>query len=203
MAFTAAKNKTFFIQLCVCSLVFVLVYGCTNKYAAKADSLFHVYSYWETKLPLIPVMIVPYFSMNLLFIIALYTLPDEHSMARLSHGILMAILVAGVIFYCFPAHLGFVRNTPSYLGGLYESLFAIDEPHNLFPSLHVAISTITYLAIKQNLKKRLNYYLLTVWITLIVSSVIFTHQHHLFDIFTGILLAYFCFKICFSASLTR
>jgi membrane-associated phospholipid phosphatase len=44
---------------------------------------------------------------------------------------------------------------------------------------------------------------LTVWILMICASVVLVHQHHLFDIFTGLILAYLAIKTVYRRFVPR
>ena len=68
------------------------------------------------------------------------------------------------------------------------TLFALDHPHNLVPSLHVAWSCAAVLAIIRHTGRGLTL-LFLLWLVLIVSSVLLVHQHHVADVVTGLLLA--------------
>ena len=99
-------------------------------------------------------------------------------------------LLGGVIFFLFPAQLGFVRQVPEspLYRTMYTTLFALDHPHNLVPSLHVAWSCAAVLAIIRHTGRGLTL-LFLLWLVLIVLSVLLVHQHHVADVVTGLLLA--------------
>lgn len=111
---------------------------------------------------------------------------------RLSVAMAAAILIAGVFFYFLPAPVGFVRTLeiPRF-AGLFRGLYVLDEATNTFPSLHIGLS---YLIVRtlNNEKSLLKY--LWLWFFLICLSVLFTHQHHIIDIFGGIILGEFCHR---------
>ena len=106
--------------------------------------------------------------------------------------LVVGTVLAGIIFYLFPGELGFKRVIPQGMfEGIYKSLFAIDAPHNLAPSLHIFYSYMTIL----NLVKISESKLWHIWGGLMCLAVLFTHQHHLIDILLGFLLAFVLYFI--------
>lgn len=129
-------------------------------------------------------------SLNALFILAAFVLKDPRSIKGLCLSLIGTLLMAAVIFVLFPGKLGFVRvdHVEGYQN-IFSSLHSIDKPFNLFPSLHVTYSTLSALAMIEQSKNKVFHFVLKVWIILIAMSVILVHQHHLFDIFSGFILA--------------
>ena len=70
-------------------------------------------------------------------------------------------------------------------------LFMLDAPHNLAPSLHIVFSTIAVLACAHHAPRpaRLG---LWAWLMAIAASTLLTHQHHILDVATGLLVAFAC-----------
>ena len=72
---------------------------------------------------------------------------------------------------------------------IFSLLHAVDQPFNLYPSLHITYSSLTVFAIIDQTKSRVFHAFLLFWLVLIAFSVVLVHQHHLFDIITGLVLA--------------
>jgi len=70
----------------------------------------------------------------------------------------------------------------------------MDKPHNLYPSLHITFSAISAFTLLRHTQKKRMQVLLILWVIMIALSVILTHQHHLFDIATGFVLAWITLK---------
>ncbi len=136
-------------------------------------------------------MILPYFSLNLLTAVPLFLLtPGE--LRTLGRRLILATVAAGIVFYLFPAPIGFMR--PSHAGGwdfLYQILWSLDKTSNTLPSLHITYSAITVLSIWLKVKRELRFVFM-LWFLAITLAVIFTWQHHVLDIVTGVALAIFC-----------
>lgn len=130
-----------------------------------------------------------YCSFYLIILMPVLFLPRrEHRQLALTFMVMT--LLGGVIFFLFPAQLGFVRQVPEspLYRTMYTTLFALDHPHNLVPSLHVAWSCAAVLAIIRHTGRGLTL-LFLLWLVLIVLSVLLVHQHHVADVVTGLLLA--------------
>ena len=141
-------------------------------------------------MPLVPEAIWVYLSIFLLFCLPLFTLPRERARSEALAAIL-GLLVTATIWLLIPARLGFERVLPAGYEALYGAIFALDAPHNLVPSLHVVFSTIAVLACGQN-APRLVRFALWIWLTAIAASTLLTHQHHVLDVVSGLLVAFAC-----------
>jgi len=167
-----------------------LVYPTTNWLASERDSTLQLYADFELGIPLVPQFIWVYLSMYVLFLVPLLVVPPAR-MPNLGKQLVAGTLVSGALFVLFPAKLGFVRTIPDepLYASLYASMFAVDRPHNLVPSLHLVFSTAIVLACAEAAKPRLRA-LLFVWLAAISVSTLLVHQHHLLDIFSAFLLVY-------------
>ena len=167
------------------SVVFFTVYPLMNAYTAGRGSLYALWFPAELNIPFVPGFIWVYCSFYLIILMPVLFLPRrEHR--QLALIFMVMTLLGGVIFFLFPAQLGFVRQVPE--STMYTTLFALDHPHNLVPSLHVAWSCAAVLAIIRHTGRGLTL-LFLLWLVLIVLSVLLVHQHHVADVVTGLLLA--------------
>jgi membrane-associated phospholipid phosphatase len=93
-----------------------------------------------------------------------------------------------------PTISGFERpSNPVFLQGLFSTLYALDKPHNLFPSLHITLSALVVVAVTSGAGKCIQVFY-SVWLLLLLISVLLIHQHHIADIFSGLALAYLCVR---------
>ncbi|WP_274370829.1 phosphatase PAP2 family protein [Morganella morganii] len=171
------------------SVVFFTVYPLMNAYTAGRESLYALWFPAELHIPFVPGFIWVYCSFYLIILMPVLFLPRrEHRQLALTFMVMT--LLGGVIFFLFPAKLGFVRQVPEspLYQTMYTTLFALDHPHNLVPSLHVAWSCAAVLAIVRHTGRGLTL-LFLLWLVLIVLSVLLVHQHHVADVVTGLLLA--------------
>ncbi len=191
------RLKAIAIYVTLSTIAFAVVYGWCNKAASMSPTHYKMFTQWELTIPLIPWMIYPYISLNLLFVVAAFVLKEVSSIKAFCLSLIAGAFIAGFFFYFFPGQLGFVRqNVPGY-EHFFNFMFSIDHPHNLYPSLHVTYSTLAILSMIDQTTSRIFHGLLFVWLGLITMSVVFVHQHHIFDIVTGFILALILYKVIY------
>lgn len=189
-----------FISVLLTAL-FTFIYGYTNELAVLNPVRFRFYFDWELLIPLVPGMILVYLSLNLLTFLPLFVL-ESRDLWRLGLGFAYCTVVAGIIFYFFPAPVAYVR--PNELGiwtWIYKMLYSLDREFNSLPSLHIAYSGLTVRVMNLRLRKPAAQKMIRLWFVLICASVVLTHQHHLADIFAGIILAELSFRFAFKATI--
>lgn len=169
-------------------LCFVPVYFGGGHLAAAADHTFGLYLAWEREIPFVPWMIWPYLSLLTLFQLPLLHL-DPRQIAVLSRQATLTLLAAGACFLLLPTHAGFApAAVPDFYQPLFALLAAVDTPHNLAPSLHVAFSALILLGCASRTSSRLAW-CYRGWLLLLSLSTLLVHQHHLFDVASGLWLA--------------
>jgi len=181
-------------QAVLLDILFVVVYGGINWLTTQRSKLFDLYSGWELVIPFVPAMIYVYFSIIILFILPLFCL-NELQMKILAKRIALAILLSGLVFLLLPARLGFSR--PQQVIGyetIYSIMYAVDPPHNLFPSLHIAYSALIIDSLLAHSPLWLRWFW-SIWLALIGISVVLVHQHHIADVAGGLLITWISRKI--------
>tara|TARA_Y100001933_G_C18998031_1_gene563368 strand:- start:1682 stop:2296 length:615 start_codon:yes stop_codon:yes gene_type:complete len=181
-----------------CVIFCLLVYLGSNQIVSKFDHHYDVYFEFEKDIPLIPWMIYFYTSFHLLLILNFFIIKKPLVIKAFTLSLMFSSLIASIVFLSFPGELGFSRtdNISGY-EFIYNLLHEIDHPHNLYPSLHITFSVLTVFAMIDQTKQKWFHLFLTVWILLICASVVLVHQHHLFDVFTGLILAYVAIKLVY------
>lgn len=181
----------YFLKIALINLfLFFLIYIPTNRHFVflGATNEFSLFFPWEKGIPFVSWMIVPYLLFNVLFLLPLFLLPRQ-KMKELGMATALCTICAGFLFFIFPAQLGFERVLPNdSTRFIYEKLFRIDTPTNLVPSLHVAYSTLFFLSCVNFFRSKIAKILWSILIFIIIASTLFTHQHHVLDIVSGILL---------------
>ncbi len=174
----------------VIDALFLPVYTSVNWLTSQRQELLDLYLRAELAIPLVPEAIWIYLSMLLLFCLPIFTLPRERARTEALAAIL-GLFTSAIIWMLLPARLGFERLLPAGYEALYGAIFSLDAPHNLVPSLHVVFSTIAVQACGQNAPglARLG---LWIWLVCIMASTLLTHQHHLLDVVTGLMVAFSC-----------
>lgn len=185
------------------SLLFVLVYGATNWLTAQrpAADVRTWYFAWEPALiPYVPLLFVPYMSIDLFFFGAAFLCRDDQERRVYARRVVFSILVAATFFLLMPLKPAWPQRPRGvgWFGDFVEASctapFLMEYPYNLFPSLHIALRTILadiYARHTAGIVRLLS----NVWFSLIGFSTILTWQHHLVDIAGGFVLAGFAFYL--------
>lgn len=169
-------------------MVFFSLYPVLNTFTAGRSAHFALYAEWELALPLVPQALGVYLSMYLLFVLPPCFVHREF-IGLLGRQLIVGTLLAGAVFLLLPARLGFVRELPPVpYAAMFSLMFALDEPHNLVPSLHVVFSSLIALACADFARPWARH-ALHGWLALICASTVLVHQHHLLDVAAGLALA--------------
>ena len=185
-----SKWRTYFYWVFWISIAFFTVYPLCNWLTSKRDSTLDLYFSSELNIRFVPEFIWAYLSLYVLFIIPPFFL-NRSQLETLGKQLLAATIFSGLIFLLFPASLGFERSIPldSFYSALFDNLFAVDLPHNMVPSLHVAFSALILLTLAKHGKHISARTVFRIWLVLICVSTILVHQHHMLDVATGLLVA--------------
>lgn len=177
------------------SLLFLIVYGGCNWITAHRSDVGVWYYSWERVIPFVPVIIVPYMSIDLFFVSAPFLCGSREELKTFSRRIAFAILVAGVCFLLLPLKLA-VTPPPvtGWMGATFHFLHGFDQPYNLVPSLHITLRTILADLYARHTKGPLRV-ASHVWFSLIGFSTVLTYQHHVVDVAGGFVLAAICFYL--------
>ena len=177
------------------SLLFLVVYSGTNWLTSLRSDVGTWYYQWERYIPFVPLMVIPYMSIDLFFVTAPFLCRDDRELAVFSRRIALTITIGGLLFLLMPLKLAVDRpRLDGWLGALFGWFFAIDMPYNLCPSLHIALRTILaekYAGHTRGLWNAASH----VWFSLVGFSTLLLYQHHIVDVLGGFLLAIVCFYI--------
>ena len=169
----------------------MIVYGGSNALASQRELRTCFFSY-EKQIPFVPLLIVPYLSIDLFFVASFLLCANAVELRTHARRIALAILIAGVAFVMFPLTVGYARPEVSgWTGSLFEFLWSFDRPHNLVPSLHVALASLLWTVLAKHTRGPVRW-LIHGWFVMIVASPLFTWQHHVLDVVTGAMLGQFC-----------
>ncbi len=172
---------------------FFLIYGFCNWLTARRSGVGTFYFEWERAIPFLPLMIVPYMSIDLFFAGSPFLCRTREEIRTLARRIVFAILVSAAGFLLFPLQFGFPRPAVSGLSGsLFALLTSFDQPYNQAPSLHISLRSIIWSVYWRYTAGPLRA-VLSVWFLLIGVSVLFTYQHHVVDVVSGQLVSLLAF----------
>ena len=192
------RNRAITIWGSITLIFSTVVYFGTNEIASKSEHFYKLYFEFERDIPMVPWMIYIYQSFALLIVITYFSIKSPQKIKAYSISFMSSCGIAAVFFILFPTELGFSRteNIEGY-EFMYNLLHMIDKPHNLAPSLHITYSALGAYVLSSEIQSKFLKRMIWLWFLLICSSIVLVHQHHLFDIFSGILLSYFVINFVF------
>ncbi len=174
------------------SVLFLVVYGGCNWVTAQRSGVGTFYFQWERGIPFVPFLILPYMSIDLFFVAAPFFCRGERELRVFTRRVGFAIIIAGICFLLFPLRFAFSRPAADgWPGAIFDWFRNMDAPFNLVPSLHAALWLILierYVHWSHGIWRSA----LIVWFALIALSPVLTHQHHVIDIVTGLILGGYC-----------
>ena len=173
------------ISAAALSLLFVVVYSTTNYLASLQANVGTWYYAWEMQIPFVPLMILPYMSIDIFFVIAPFLCRDRQELAIFNKRVVVLILVSGTVFYLYPLRLAYAREpVAGWLGMIFNPFVQMDQPYNLLPSLHIGLRTILAHLYARKSTGWLHV-LLQIWFSLIGLSTLLVHQHQIVDVIGG------------------
>lgn len=165
--------------------LFFLVYGTSNWLTSLRHDVGTFYFDWERGIPFIPVLIIPYMSLDLFFAGSTFLCGTREELHALVKRIVFAILVSALGFFLLPLRFAFERpEVPGALGTVFALLTAFDRPYNLVPSLHVSLLACIWPVYHRRTGGLLRL-ALHGWFVLVGLSTLFTYQHHVIDVVSG------------------
>ncbi len=179
-------------QLCG---LFMVVYSGTNWLTSLRPDVGTLYFEWERMIPFVPLMVIPYMSIDLFFVGAPFLCGDRQELSTFSKRIVWTVLLAGACFLLFPLRLAHERpQMTGWMGAAFGWFFSADLPYNLCPSLHIGLRTVLAEIYSRHTRGAWNV-ASHAWFSLIGLSTLLTHQHHVIDIAGGFVLAIVVFYL--------
>lgn len=177
-------------RLALAGATFIGVYGACNAFTATRENLGTWMWEWERKIPFIPEMVIPYWSLDLFFIGAFFLCASKVELNLLTKRLLTVTILSGLCFLLFPLKMGFTRPDPhGWTAPFFELLYQNDLPYNLAPSLHISLRSLIWVfygAHLTGITRRIG----KIWFTLIGASTLLVWQHHVIDVATGFLMGW-------------
>ena len=188
----AAKPRGFvFWAICV-NIVTYAVYPTVNWLASLRSQRYDFITPWDAMIPLVPEFIFVYFSFFPFLALPFWLVgqPDTDALGKRE---VAGTLICGLVFVLFPGNLAFDRVIPDVepYRTIFSTMFFVDKPHNLLPSLHIVYTALTCAAICKAQWPRGRHWLcglMVAWSVAICASTMLVHQHHVLDVVTALML---------------
>ncbi len=176
--------------LALCGPWFFMAYGFANWFTSHRAHVGTWYFEWEKRVPFIPELIVPYWSLDLLFVGAFFLPRTRDELRLLGTRLFTIITLTCVCFLIWPLKFDLPRPMPTgWTAPFFRALYANDLPFNLAPSLHIGLRCLLWITYGRHLRGWPRT-AMRWWFILIGASTLLVWQHHLLDIVTGFLMAY-------------
>ncbi len=184
-------------------LWFAVIYSGADWITRQHSYRVQWHASWDLLIPFVPAAFLAYLSLNVLFWIVPFVLRTRAELFGIVYAMAVATLVAGVCFVAMP--LAHAYPPVSDLGSwqmIAEFARGLALEYNYAPSLHVAFTTICFLAMRKYLRGW-HAALLGLWCAAIMIATLLTHQHYLIDVVTGLLLGWLTIRYCYRPWLAR
>ncbi len=176
------------------ALFAVVFYGADFLTGLRANHL-ALYFDWERRMPFYGPAYAVYYSVIALPFLVPILVDDTRQIRGWRTRMAAAIVIAGAVFVLVPAKLGYPPNAENQWRPVMELTTIVAGSYNLVPSLHVALMLIIMSSLWTRVSPLAKAWL-AAWGVALASSTLLTHQHHVLDVVTGLLLAVFvCMRI--------
>jgi hypothetical protein len=180
---------------------FFLTYGLCNQVAARLDFVPSYYAGWERAIPFLPWLLLPYWTIDGFYAASLFMARDRAELDVLGRRLALATLISCIGFLLFPLRFAFERPEVSgFNGWLLTRLTDFDKPFNQAPSLHISLLVVLWVHYLAHAHGKWRW-LLSAWFALIGVSVIGTWQHHMIDVYAGVIAGVLCLYLVPAAGL--
>lgn len=189
----AQIKPTFAHSAKLCAFVAVFFYATyflANGISAYRAPVNEIVFAWEKYIPFIEISIAPYWSLNLLYGLAIFLCRTQREQQHFVRQLLAAQCLAVACFLLFPLQMSWQKPPTSGLtGSLFDSVAFFDAPYNQAPSLHIMLAMIVGAFYWRRFQAAWARKLTVIWFVLIGVSVLTTWQHHFIDLPTGVFAA--------------
>lgn len=178
----AEKFKVFLIF----AVAYVIFYIFPNFYATWQPALLPL-SWLDKSVPFLPWTFLIYTSDYLLIASTILIISERKSFNSFGRMMFLALLICGLFFLFFPT----TYPRPPYplvdhflIQAAMDLVYVADTPNNCFPSMHVALTTIS----AWSLRKRAGWLACSyaLWTIAVIVSTMTTKQHYFVDILGGL-----------------
>lgn len=164
----------------------------------------------DDKIPFCEWFLIPYASWFILLIGSpLYFLKtDKRDFLKLTFMMFNGMTICLLIYALFPNGLNLRPEIvgDNFLCRIAKLLYSVDTPTNVCPSIHVASTVASDIAVQRSkrLKKRYGLRIFSsCWAVMICVSTVFVKQHSVIDVICGVILSVLLSWVAYSPWLDR
>ncbi len=182
--------RVFLAQTARLTIVFALVFYGTDIITAFRSSPKAVNFGWEKNIPFLPIFYPVYYSVFPLYLLVAVILHNKpHEIRLLTRRMTACIALAGIVFLIFPFRNGYPPLPENEISWITKVTSVVAGRYNMLPSLHVTLTIVIIQAVWIKLRP-LTAGLMFAWGIVLVGSTLLTHQHHILDVLTGVILGF-------------
>lgn len=179
------RRRFVFAAMTTGYLVFCATYLAINEFSVGRPA--HIlYLPGEERIPFVPEFEFLYVMGYFFPLLVLWKVDDVVTFVRLTLAFVLTLAVAYTTYFLFPVYLERPHLEVDSLATFLLSLEYMDHSYNHFPSLHVAIGWLIYLACRPRLRRPV---ILLVAVLGMSLATLFVKQHYVVDLVYGVLLA--------------
>ncbi len=184
----SSAKKMFFVVLYFA--YYVAGYGYLNHINAQRG-INHTLAFpFEESIPLVPEFVFGYFLVVLVVVIAVLAIDSMKLLKQSLIAFFLLTTISLVIFYIFPVKMVWrpeILPSSSISYKVLTFTYWIDEPYNLFPSLHVSTAFLaSWISYRVH---RLTGVLCLIASFIVAVSVVLVKQHYIADVVGGLILS--------------
>jgi membrane-associated phospholipid phosphatase len=198
LAWPGIDNLRDTLPLCALfALIFYACYGGASIVTGFHDVRLRMHFDFEQHFPFVPAWALVYLSLNVLLALSPLILRTRQVFLPLFFTMSVETVLASLCFIFLPVADGYA---PVLVSGFWGPVFSLADvvnlDHNYLPSLHVTLAVTAALAFGQRCGRggKLVFH---GWATAIALSTLFTHQHYLLDVLTGLVLALVAMRVVY------
>lgn len=196
MSLNLIMNETMFPRIFFAFLIIIafLIYPILNKRGENA----HIIKLpIDDIIPLVPIFSIPYILyIPFLLITLIYFVAFTEFYRTISIAVIFCLVIASLVYLFYQTTVPRPEITNSDIfSKLVLYIYLKDHPYNCFPSLHTALSMLSFLYWFQVLPNLAWIIGIGIFVILVVLSTILIKQHYTPDIISGVVLAIISFYI--------
>ena len=169
----------------VVAVWFMVLYGGADFVMRGATDLPSVQTPWDKMLPFWPSFAVLYLTVTPFLCLPLLIIPDQSGIKVLALTLMVVTAIGALMFIAFPVADPLFPPGPHPAPLRFADMINLDL--NNLPSLHVALTVTTFLAMRSNLGRA--QVPVALWAALVIFSTLVTCQHDLASVGAGMILA--------------